>query len=203
MSTLAVTQKERLTQAIDDGAEARTDVNRELRSMLLSVHPCPPLPQIAGNNAGSCERVFSSHDFLATAIDRMLIQPDVLRDTDRRDNQLALCKELSLTLKHVLDGKEHADKPEAVYSLLTCFARGYVKLYFDKKQAESLDIRFKPLDHVCKGNTVHMLACSHLRAYRIMKGVEPSSDSQFEDLSYSHVLMAFAKEIVEGADSFV
>jgi hypothetical protein len=36
-----------------------------------------------------------------------------------------------------------------------------------------------------------------------MKGVEPSSDSQFEDLSYSHVLMAFAKEIVEGADSFV
>ena len=203
MSTPAVTQKQRLAQAIDDGAEARTDVNRELRSMLLSVHPCPPLPQIAGNNTNSYERVFSSHDFLATAIDRMLIQPDVLRDIDRRDNQLSLCKELSVTLKHVLDGTAHADKPEAVYSLLTCFARGYVKLYFDKNYAKSLDIRFMPLDHVCKGNSVHTLACSHLRAYRIMKGVEPNSGSQFEDLSYSQVLMKFAEEIVEGSDSFL
>lgn len=203
MSADVETQKQRLTRALEDGAQTRTDVNRELRSMLLSVHPCPPLPQIANNNAQNAERVFSSHDFLATAIDRMLIQPDVLRDTNRRDNQLLLCKNLYLTLQHTLAdkecavGKECTDRAAAVYGILTCFARNYVKLYFDKN-AKDLDIRFMPLDYVCKGNTVHMLACSHLRAYRIMKGIEPTSDSQFEECSYSTVIVLFATEYVAG-----
>ena len=196
MSEEAMIHKAKLTQALDDGAEVRADVNREIRSMLLSVYPCPPLPQMA--NSDSHRSVFSSHDFLATAIDRMLIQPDVVRDTQRRDAQLVLCQNLALTLSKALTS-EYKDKSDAVYGLMTCFSRKYVQLYFDNNMAKDLDIRFMPLDHVCRGNSIHMLACSHLRAYRIMKGIEPTCDSQFEDLSYSSVLLEFAKECVEGA----
>jgi hypothetical protein len=202
MSEEAVIQKTKMTHALGDGAEVRTDANREIRSMLLSVHPCPPLPQIANNSSDSRERVFSSHDFLATAIDRMLIQADVQRDSDRHDKQLLLCENLSLTLKHVLKNDQHMNKGEAVYGLLTCFSRNYVKLYFDQKVANNLDIRFMPFDYVCRGNSVHMLACSHLRAYRIMKGIEPTCDSQYEDLCYGDVLLEFANETVQGPDFF-
>jgi hypothetical protein len=202
MSEETVTHQEKMTRAVGDGAEVRTDANREIRSMLLSVHPCPPLPQIANHSSDSCQRVFSSHDFLATAIDRMLIQPDFARDSDRHDQQLLLCQNLASTLKDVLEKAEQSNKAETVYDLFTCFSRNYTRLYFDKKVANDLDIRFMPWDYVCKGNSVHMLACSHLRAYRIMKGIEPTSFSQFEDLSYSNVLLEFAKETVQGEDFF-
>ena len=190
-------QKAIMTQALDNGAEARTDVNREIRSMLLSVLPCPPLPQIANNSGDGRQRVFSSHDFLATAIDRMLIQPDAVRDKNRSAQQLILCQHLATTVRRVMTEEDYVDKADAIYGLFTCFARNYVKLYFDKEVAKSLDIRFMPIDHVCKGNSVHMLACSHLRAYRIMKGIEPSCKSQYEDLSYIDVLLKFAMETVE------
>ena len=74
MSEETVIHKKKMTRALCNGAEVRTDANREIRSMLPSVHPCPLLPQIANNSSDSCQRVFSSHDFLATAIDRMRIQ---------------------------------------------------------------------------------------------------------------------------------
>ena len=197
MSANADQQKEQMTKAIDNGVEARADVNREIRSMLLSVLPCPPLPQIANNSSNSCQRVFSSHDFLATAIDRMLIQPDVVRDKNRSTQQLILCKNLAMTMQSLLTKTDKEEKADAVYDLFTCFARNYVKLYLDKESAKFLDIRFMPIDYVCKGNSVHMLACFHLRAYRIMKGIEPTSKSQFEHLSYSDVLLHFALEMVE------
>ena len=196
MSEKAMIQKEKMTQSLSDGAEVRTDANRELRSMLLSVHPCPPLPQIANNSSNSSQRVFSSHDFLATAIDRMLIQTDVVRDSKRRKKQLDLCENLFLALRRVLVNDDQMNKGEAVYDLFTCFSRNYAKLYFDEKVAESLDIRFMPFDYVCRGNSVHMLACSHLRAYRIMKGIEPTCNSQYEDLCYNDVLLEFAEETV-------
>ncbi|KAJ1464864.1 hypothetical protein T484DRAFT_1757787, partial [Baffinella frigidus] len=75
---------------LPENAVLREDRNRELRSMLLSVHPCPPLPQIALGGLYKDDRVFSSHDFLATAIDRMLVKRDSVFDSQRRDKQHAL-----------------------------------------------------------------------------------------------------------------
>ena len=78
---------EPIPMELPENAVLREDRHRELRSMLLSVHPCPPLPQLALGGLYKEERVFSSHDFLATAIDRMLVKKDNVFDARRRDKQ--------------------------------------------------------------------------------------------------------------------
>ncbi|KAJ1465558.1 hypothetical protein T484DRAFT_1757323, partial [Baffinella frigidus] len=67
-----------------ESSTLREDRNRELRAMLLSVHPCPPLPQVALGGLHMEARVFSSHDLLASSIERMLVNNDSVRNEARR-----------------------------------------------------------------------------------------------------------------------
>ena len=183
-----------LVKELPDGHELRQDQNRELRAMLLSVHCCPPLPQVALGGLNKEDRVFSSHDFLATCIDRMLIQQNVELDLERRANQYTLTEKLFADLE--VQCQEANVSPEAVYDIFTTFSREYASLYFKPEHRDSLDIRFKPLDHVCRQDHIHLAACSHLRAYRIMRQIQPKHEKQFEKLNYKNLLVAFAKEIV-------
>jgi hypothetical protein len=183
-----------LVNDLPDGFELREDQNRELRAMLLSVHCCPPLPQVALGGLNKEDRVFSSHDFLATCIDRMLIQKNVEMDLERRANQFTLTEKLFADLEiQCLEAKVN---PEAVYEIFTTFTRDYASLYFKPEHRASLDIRFKPLDHVCRQDHIHLAACSHLRAYRIMRQIQPKHEKQFEKLNYKNLIVAFAREIV-------
>jgi hypothetical protein len=181
-----------LIKDLPDGCENREDQNRELRSMLLSVHCCPPLPQLATGGLKKEDRVFSSHDFLSTCIDRMLIQQNSELDSKRRENQQTLTQKLfsDLEIQCV------KSNPEILYETFTTFAREYTSLYFKDKHRSSLDIRFKPLDYVCRQDHVHLATCSHLRAYRIMRNIQPKHEKQFEKLNYKDLLVAFAKELV-------
>mgnify|MGYP000240937164 CR=1 FL=1 len=295
---------------LPDNAVEREDRHRELRAMLLSVHPCPPLPQIALGGLYKEERVFSSHDFLATAIDRMLVKKDKIFDAERRNKQHALVVSFfenlrklcapnlvddtvpvcdgsakdsitlaevvdivgdsacsdgsakdSITLAEVVDivgdsacsdgsAKDSStlaevvdivddsacnnlvkdvindsealdtvndfairlhpfDKlahvaakssarahSEQIFDCFTTFSRQHAIVYFLEDDAHHIDIRFKDLDHVCKGDPIHLAACSHLRAYRIVRGIEPSTPTQYHNDSYADVLVAFAHEVV-------
>jgi hypothetical protein len=370
---------------LPENAVLREDRHRELRSMLLSVHPCPPLPQLALGGLYKEERVFSSHDFLATAIDRMLVKKDNVFDALRRDKQhklvtdfftemRALCApektvpsqaeesgakadkavpafpsssssqveesgakadkavpafppspssqaeeitiiagvlpslvRLSEMKSEVVsidipdseplstDGSEDVDpvdtkpidtdtadikvidantseinaidagtseikaidantseikaidantseikaidantseikaidvletdptptrlKPfdklsnvvqtsstalsERIYKCFTTFSRQHAIVYFLENDAHNIDIRYKDLDHVCKGDPIHLAACSHLRAFRIVRGVEPTSSTQYHDDSYADVIVAFAREVVHDGE---
>ncbi|KAJ1466460.1 hypothetical protein T484DRAFT_1756617 [Baffinella frigidus] len=176
-----------------EGVEHREDANREVRSMLLAVHPCPPLPQIALGGLHFEERIFSSHDFLATAIDRMLVKQDTEFNRSRRSTQHALI------MSH-FDELEEIDSVEVdmdrLYACFTGFSRKYASVFFSGEEQKRVDIRYKSLDHVCRNDPVHLAACSHLRAYRIMRQQEVSDPKEFEDLSYPDLLRAFHKEIV-------
>jgi hypothetical protein len=181
----------------------RADAHRELRAMLLTAHPCPPLPQIANSADNSVQRVFSSHDFLSTAIDRMIALPDETRDHQRREEQLLKCRELAAALPWLI---AHGST-EALYETFTKFARSYVGLYFDPARRASLDIRFCPVDDVCRGDPVHKAACAHLRALRMLrntnkqKATEDAADA-FEHLGYGDVLRAFAREVCDSEGHF-
>lgn len=192
-----------LLQAAAEGS-LRADAHRELRAMLLSVHPCPPLPMIARGGEDYAQRVISSHDFLATAIDRMLLNPDVLRDTERRDSQLALCEKLSADLANVQQNNQQTPEQQMdeTYQLLCSFSRNYVALYFDKSRRRTLDIRFTPWRDVCCKDPVHTAACSHLRAFKIMQGEEPSAPDEHEDLAYDAVLLKFCTLCVQSNGTF-
>jgi hypothetical protein len=178
---------------LPEGAELRQDQNREIRSMLLAVHPCPPLPQIALGELKYEERVFSSHDFLATAIDRMLVKQDTEFNRARRSKQ----HELIMSHFDELDAisSEGLDV-NRLYECFTGFSSKYATVFFNALEQRRVDIRYKPLDYVCRNDPVHLATCSHLRAYRIMRNQEQSDPKEFEDLSYPDVLCAFLKEIV-------
>jgi hypothetical protein len=189
-----------LVKDLPDGFELREDQNRELRSMLLAVHCCPPLPQLALGGLNKEDRVFSSHDFLATCIDRMLIQKNAELDTERRANQFTLTEKLFSDLKIQCGDVNVKPNPETVYETFTTFSREHACLYFKPEHRSSLDIRFKPLDHVCRQDHIHLATCSHLRAYRIMRQIQPKHEKQFEKLNYKNLLVAFAREIVRVDD---
>ncbi|KAJ1466122.1 hypothetical protein T484DRAFT_3634554 [Baffinella frigidus] len=178
---------------LPEGVEHRQDANREVRSMLLAVHPCPPPPQIALGGLHFEERIFSSHDFLATAIDRMLVKQDTEFNRSRRSAQHALI------MSH-FDELEEIDSVELdmdrLYACFTGFSRKYASMFFSADEQKRVDIRFKSHDHVCRNDPVHLAACSHLRAYRIMRQQEVSDPKEFEDVSYPNLLRAFHKEIV-------
>jgi len=89
---------------------------------------------------------------------------------------------------------------EKLFDCFTHFSRNHAIVYFEESAAHKIDIRYKPLDYVCRGDHVHVAACSHLRAYRLMRGVEPLSANEFEDLSYADVIVAFANEVVRDED---
>jgi hypothetical protein len=304
INTVASDIPTNLVESIENSVQ-REDRHRELRSMLLSVHPCPPLPQMALGGLNMEERVFSSHDFLATAIDRMFVKKDAMFDAQRRVRQHLLITEHFKTLRKICASAEAgaeipaeltvveipaaeipvveipaAEIPaveipaveipaaetgaqtsegakftataidtesdiiapfvrltsasittpeptlvskgvrvilpafdklqnqhksvdtmvEKLYDCFTRFSRDHAIVYFEEDAAHKIDIRFKPLDHICRGDHVHLAACSHLRAYRLMRNVEPLTANEFEDLSYKDVIIAFAKEIVRDDD---
>jgi len=199
----AKTAQHNLVQALNEGS-LRADAHRELRAMLLSVHPCPPLPMIVCGGEDHAQRVISSHDFLATAIDRMLLNPNVLRDSERRDSQLALCEKLAADLANVQQHNQQTPEQQVdeTYQLLCSFARNYVALYFDMARRRTLDIRFTPWSDVCRRDPVHAAACSHLRAFKIMRGEEPSAPDEYEDLAYDAVLLKFCELCVQSNGTF-
>ena len=187
----------------DNSVLFRADAHRELRAMLLTVHPCPPLPQIANSADNRVQRVFSSHDFLSTAIDRMIAHPDETRDSKRRDEQLQECRKLANALPHIL--AQHST--DMLYDTFTKFARTYVGLYFDTARRASLDIRFRAWDDVCRGDPVHKACCAHLRALRMFRNannddVRKDATDAFEHLSYADVLRAFAQEVCDSQGYF-
>jgi hypothetical protein len=178
---------------LPEGAELRQDQNREIRAMLLAVHPCPPLPQIALGELKYEERVFSSHDFLATAIERMLVKQDTAFNRSRRSTQHQLIMSHFDELEAI--GSDEIDV-NRLYECFTGFSRKYATVFFNEAEQKRVDIRYKSLDHVCRNDPVHLAACSHLRAYRIMRKQEPGHPKEFEDLSYTEVLCEFQKEVV-------
>ncbi|KAJ1466116.1 hypothetical protein T484DRAFT_1756915 [Baffinella frigidus] len=89
---------------------------------------------------------------------------------------------------------------EQIYDCFTTFSRQHAIVYFLEGDAHNIDIRYKDLDHVCKGDPIHLAACSHLRAYRIVRGIEPTSPTQFQDDPYADVIVAFAREVVREDD---
>jgi hypothetical protein len=93
-----------------------------------------------------------------------------------------------------------AKKAEALYDCFTRFSREHALIYFEPEAYGTIDIRYKPFDYVCRNDPVHLAACSHLRAYRIMRKVEPSSTTEFEHMSYSDVIITFAQEVVRADD---
>ncbi|KAJ1465392.1 hypothetical protein T484DRAFT_1757453 [Baffinella frigidus] len=89
---------------------------------------------------------------------------------------------------------------EQLYNCFTTFSRQHAIVYFLEGDAHKIDIRYKDLDHVCKGDPIHLAACSHLRAYRIVRGIEPTSPTQFQDDSYADVVVKFGREVVRPDD---
>jgi len=55
---------------------------------------------------------------------------------------------------------------------------------------------------VCRRDPVHAAACSHLRAFKIMRGEETSAPDEYEDLAYDAVLLKFCELCVQSNGTF-
>lgn len=97
------------------------DTSREIRSILMVLFPCPPLPMIGGRIDGS-PAIFSSHDLLAKLID------EVAQRNDQRSNEKRKEMQESLTRAY-LRFLEEKDEEEH-WEVMCNFTRLYMNSYF-------------------------------------------------------------------------
>lgn len=110
------------------------DSSAEMRSMMLVMHPCPPLPIVGAIVNGQAEHG-DSHDSLAFCIDVVARRADEKENGLRKEAQTAWIAAYLHALRGATD----------VYDVMCDFTRLYIQSYFPRA---SMDIRFARIEDI-------------------------------------------------------
>lgn len=150
------------------------DSSREIRSMILSAFPCPPLEMDNGKN---------SHDLLAYLID-LTARRNIRSDKRKSDQEI-------LTLDFIDDFPKCKTEQE-LENCMTRFTRDYMLLYFPVMH----EIRFNPIDSIKL--PIKKQLCSWIAAQYIMNQ-EECDGSDFLHMS-SLELYRLASQLIKTAN---
>ena len=113
------------------------DSSAEMRSMMMVMHPCPPLP-IVGAVINGRPHHADSHDSLAFCIDIVARRGDERENRSREEAQTAWVGAYVQTLR-ALGPRQN------VYDVMCDFTRLYIQSYFPRA---NMDIRFAPIEDI-------------------------------------------------------
>lgn len=195
-------------------AHTNCDPLREIRSMVLASFPCPPLPQLSLREETGCTDVISSHDTIASGMQhttthrpftaeqeqhRVLVQMRLLELFNEKLD--SLYETVYKPFERVRGSEASSKRREAVdraYDAMQDYTRRVIATYMPARFTAGVtsplpDARFKGIDDVCVGDTVHRRACEHLVALRLVVG---HPDRMFDmeeikDLPYRKVVERF------------
>lgn len=140
---------------------AKAAIVMEQVAMYMSALPCPPLPlvvkqEISEDEDKECYK--NSHDLIATLLLGAMSQGDTQQNARRKAKQT----ELTETLLEKLKGAD--GDVDRAYTACAEFTAGYVCAFMNL----NVGVRFMPLDHVVRGDSVHRAFCSWHRAQEII-----------------------------------
>lgn len=195
------------------------DPLREMRSMILSAFPCPPLPQLALRESRGDTDVVSSHDMVAAGMQsttRAALPLEV--EQHRSEVQHFLLQMFNLQLdglyaeyKRKTEKKQRDVVVDQAYSVMQDFTRRMIASYASTPPVVPsvrcavtgaidlsavvpvVDARFRGLDDVCVRDVVHQRAVEHLVALRMVVGLPHRmyTREDLKDLSYRDVIERF------------
>jgi hypothetical protein len=181
---------------------AAVDGNREIRTMVLTMFPCPPLPQMLLKENVREDAVASSHDTIAHGMNLACATYDRKVNEERKTKQRTLQSTYNDALDHVFDlytQQRHTkdEIKEMVYTEMQKFTRDTITLFMpwicmDKN--ERADARFMPLDSVSKNSNIHVRAVEHLVAQRQAIGEnivlkEVMLDKEYSDIIFEYFIL--------------
>jgi hypothetical protein len=155
------------------------DTMREMRTMIMLCLPYPPLPVLAariedGDGRLQEDDVTTSHTFIAKGLQDSMLRNDQALNGQRLQRQQRVLQEF---LHAMATEGFHCD-PERLYLIYCRFTLEHIATYFPP--GHPLDIRFKPLSYIVKGDRSHLKLAEFLAGQSILhEDPAPISRSQY------------------------
>eukprot|EP00961_Rhodomonas_salina_P014343 192657-Rhodomonas_salina.5 len=147
----------------------------EIANMVVAHIPCPPLPMIGVNEESGEETMFNSHSRFSANLTNVWKRCDVEVQTRYTDYIQSSVEVLANKLKCSLTTGSD-------YDIFCDFMRGILKVH----PLMGPDIRFYPLSHVSKGDSVHRAAVDHVRSQTVLFSLSDDftcgSDSEYSTI---------------------
>jgi hypothetical protein len=139
------------------------DETQELRAMIMAALPYPPLPvtlvRVEDGSDRLCDGVLqTSHDILSNLLKQACVTHTVSENKERQRRQQELLREFLRAI--VQNGLQ---PPPELYRTLCDFSQRHIATYIKGAQSAP-EIRFEPLDSVCKGDAAHRRMCDYMAA---------------------------------------
>jgi hypothetical protein len=139
------------------------DSTQEMRAMILAALPYPPLPvllrRLEDGNALGGEVLQTSHDIISTLLADACAKATVSDNEARRECQMETLRGLLSAL-----GQDGLQAPPDLYSTYCDFTARHIASYLGGGADALPEIRFLPLEHVCKGDAAHRRTCDYMAA---------------------------------------
>ena len=156
--------------------------------------PCPPLPQLALKGEDGETDFISSHDTLMAGMVASLRLPEKQR-AEQAERKMEALQSFTAAMEAIV-GEGPKVGTERVYEVMCDYTRTLTSIYTGRTK-EALDVRFAPLDAVCRGDQVHVRATEHLSLHHCLctqRSVEPRDVAH---LSYANILLCYLRYYVQ------
>ena len=143
------------------------DSTQEVRAMILTALPLPPLPVVVQNleddGRVGAELVQTSHDILSNLLLHACAMNDAKRNQERKRRQ----QEVLRSLVHHMCCRGQLQPIPELYETYCHHTRLHMSTYVPP-EAPPLNIRFAPLASVCRGDPTHLRMCDYMAGQAVI-----------------------------------
>jgi hypothetical protein len=169
------------------------DDNAEIRAMILSSLPFPPLPvrccaMEENSDLLTNDKIITSHDILSKLLEETSFIKDDTVHHKRRLRQQEVWKCVMSEL-FALE-RDHEVQPPELYSLYCKSTIAYIDTFFPETATSRVEML--NLNCIQDGDNVHKKMCDYMAGQAIILGLEPSTQKAYTGFPY-HQLMLQAK----------
>ena len=170
------------------------DPNREMRAMVLLTLPYPPIPVLAARvelddgRLQPDDEVVTSHSFIAKGIEEAVVRNRPEENRARKTRQIDVFQRFL----HAMATEGFFSDPERLYHLYCRFTLDHIATYFPP--GHPIDIRFRPLASICRGDRVHAKMVEFMAAQSIYYEDNPPVSNQEYAARPYHDLLVLARD---------
>lgn len=186
------------------------DANREVRSMVMTAFPCPPLPQIVVQCSTTNLVTASSHDTIAHGLNIACTVYNSAVNNQRRETQHKLQQEYNKSIdilwemnRDMLCDPNSDDAKRNIcthmlYDVMQKYTRQYIATILP---SAGEDIRFFPYDDIDVGSPIHRQTVDHMMGQMVISGVVGKSRNELSQMSYRDLLLYFFRYYASLSDT--
>lgn len=174
------------------------DQNAEIRAMILTALPFPPLPIKAWTleeNSSQLDHqtAITSHDIISHLLELACNDPDKTIHEPRQKRQQLVLRGF---LEEVM-ALENVDEipPPKMYEIYCKHTARHVETFFLEGRVPPIE--FLPMHVVERKDPVHTQMCDYMAGQAVLLGIEPSTAKAFAGINYPYLLLEAKKRLFQ------